>query len=227
MMAGAVGAATLAATVSRGLIGGFGLSAVDVASVTSATLVSGLALTPMAAVIELPRAMWGHWLPERRHRAGRCPSCGYASPRPRCPECGTVFGRPPSYAADWSTLRRVMWTAGPASLAGAALGLVLSSADERAFVREVDAARKADQELRAVSRPRAWPAGFAELRWDAGLGFSGPPPFDSPKIAVPARPLSSGSSAAGRAHSGTCPAQPPAASASASPSRSPSESPRA
>lgn len=182
--ASVLAASTLAAVASRGLIGGFGLGALDVASVTAATLVAGLALAPMGAVIELPRALWGHWLPERRHRAGRCPSCGYPGPGGRCPECGEAPTRPASYAADWATLRRAAWTVLPASIAAAALGTVLWSADEDAFVREVGALRASDPALRAWSRPRAWPAGFAELRWEAGRGYSGPPPFESPKVPV-------------------------------------------
>jgi heme exporter protein D len=184
MVAAVLAIATIAAVASRGLMGGFGLGAAGAVTVVAATLATGLALLPMAAIIELPRAMWGHWVPERRHRAGRCPACGYGGSGGRCPECGAAFERPPSYAADWATLRRVAWTVVPASLAAAALGLVISVADERAFLREVDAERRRDPALRTWSRPRAWPAGFAELRWDAGRGCSGPPPFDAPKEAL-------------------------------------------
>jgi hypothetical protein len=184
MVAAVLAIATIAAVASRGLVGGVGLGAAGAVTVVAATLATGLALLPMAAIIELPRAMWGHWVPERRHRAGRCPACGYGGSGGRCPECGAAFERPPSYAADWSTLRRVAWTVVPASLAAAALGLVISVTDERAFEREVDAERRRDPSLRTWSRPRAWPAGFAELRWDAGRGCSGPPPFDAPKEAL-------------------------------------------
>jgi hypothetical protein len=184
MVAAVLAIATIAAVASRGLVGGFGLGAAGAVTVVAATLATGLALLPMAAIIELPRAMWGHWVPERRHRAGRCPACGYGGSGGRCPECGAAFERPPSYAADWATLRRVAWTVVPASLAAAALGLVISVTDERAFEREVDAERRRDPSLRTWSRPRAWPAGFAELRWDAGRGCSGPPPFDAPKEAL-------------------------------------------
>ena len=184
MVAAVLAVATVAAIASRGLVGGFGLDAAGAVTVVAATLAAGLALLPMAAVIELPRAMWGHWVPERRHRAGRCPACGYGGAGGRCPECGAAFERPPSYAADWATLRRVAWTVAPASLAAAALGLVIAVTDERAFAREVEVQRSRDPELRAWSRPRAWPAGFAELRWDAGRGFSGPPPFEAPKEAL-------------------------------------------
>lgn len=184
MVAAVLAVATVAAIASRGLVGGFGLDAAGAVTVIAATLATGLALLPMAAIIELPRAMWGHWVPERRHRAGRCPACGYGGAGGRCPECGAAFERPPSYAADWATLRRVAWTVAPASLAAAALGLVIAVTDERAFVREAEAERRRDPELRAWSRPRAWPAGFAELRWEAGRGFSGPPPFEAPKEAL-------------------------------------------
>ena len=131
MVAAVLAVATVAAIASRGLVGGFGLDAAGAVTVIAATLATGLALLPMAAIIELPRAMWGHWVPERRHRAGRCPACGYGGAGGRCPERGAAFERPPSYAADWATLRRVAWTVAPASLAAAALGLVIAVTDER------------------------------------------------------------------------------------------------
>ena len=71
----------------------------------------------------------------------------------------------------------------PAGALGAAAGLAASAADERAFVDEVSALRARDPELVDHARPRRWPASFAELRWNAGRGLAGPPPFESPKVA--------------------------------------------
>ena len=174
---------TLAAIIVRGLVGGFGFGAVDLAIVAAATLVAMLAIVPMAAVIDLPEALWEHWLPERRWRAGRCPACGHDGRQERCPECGAPFERPPSWAADWSSLRRAAWVVVPAWALGTMAGAMLATLDELAFRKQVEALRARDPELRDHARPRAWPASFAELRWNAGKGHSGPPPFESPKIA--------------------------------------------
>jgi hypothetical protein len=70
----------------------------------------------------------------------------------------------------------------PAGAIGTVAGLAASAADERAFVREVGAMRARDPELMEHARARAWPASFTELRWTAGRGFAGPPPFESPKV---------------------------------------------
>ena len=171
-----------AATVTcRGLVGGFGLRASDWILLAAATAIAMLAVLPMGAIIDLPQAIWEHAIPERRWRAGRCPSCGYDARRGTCAECGAAFGRPLSYAMNWSTLRRAAWILVPAWAAGLAIGLSLVAADEARFRQEVDARRRTDPELLDHSRPRAAPAGFAELSWNAGRGFRGPPPFESPK----------------------------------------------
>jgi hypothetical protein len=173
----------LATLVARGLIGGFGLGTVDCFVMAIATLIATLAVLPMGAIIDLPEALWQHWLPERRWRAGRCPTCGYDANRALCPECGTPFARPPAYASNWHTLRRTAWVVLPSWAMGLAAGLVLVHFDERAFMSTVATMRRIDPELREHSHERAWPAEFATMTWAAGRGFFGPPPFDSPKTA--------------------------------------------
>lgn len=178
----AVGYAVIAAVAVRGLVGGFGTEATGMLVVLAGTMSAMLAILPMAAIIDLPEAIWLHWLPERRWRASRCPNCAHDCRATRCAECGAPFERPPAWAADWSSLRRALWVLVPAGVVGAAVGVAACAADEREFAEEVSAARARDPELVDHARPRRWPASFAELRWNAGRGFTGPPPFESPKI---------------------------------------------
>jgi len=173
--------ATIAAQVVRGLMGGFGLGLRDCVTVGAASLVTMLAVLPLGAVFELPEALWCHWLPERRWRSGDCPACGYGAARSRCPECGASFARPAAYASGWGTLRRAAWIMLPAWAVGLAAGLVLVQQDESRFVQQVSTLRASVPEAKDHARRRAWPADFAELAWNAGRGFSGPPPFESPK----------------------------------------------
>lgn len=174
--------ATVAAMVVRGLVGGFGVDAAGAVLVGAGTMGAMVAVLPMAALIDLPEAIWLHWLPERRWRTSRCPACAHDCRALRCGECGAPFERPLAWAADWSSLRRALWVLVPAGVVGTAAGLAACAADERAFAAEVAALRARDQELRDHARARAWPASFTELRWAAGRGFAGPPPFESPKI---------------------------------------------
>ena len=54
-----------------------------------------------------PEALWEHWLPERRWRAGRCPACGHDGRQERCPECGEAFaGASPAVGAPPATAVR-------------------------------------------------------------------------------------------------------------------------
>jgi len=185
---------TLAAMVVRGLVGGFGVRTADMVLVTVGTMAGMLAVLPMAALADLPEALWGHWIPERRWRRGRCPACAQVrsdpapptpgtATNPPCPECGAPFERPAAWAADWRALRHAAWVLVPAGVLGTAAGLTICARDEAAFRRFVEAARVQDDSLLERSRPRAWPASFAQLNWTAGRGFSGPPPFESPKVA--------------------------------------------
>ena len=176
--------AAAATVVCRGLVGGFGGAPLPWLVVAAAGAVAMLAVLPMGAAVDVPEAMFEHWLPERRFRAGRCPCCGYDASRARCPECGAPFERPAAYASDWRTLRRTAWAAVPAWIVGFAAGVALVTLDERRFEREIAAYRSLHPELREHSRARAAPAGFARLAWDIGRGFSGPPPFESPKAAL-------------------------------------------
>lgn len=182
ILAASVAYATVAAMTVRGLVGGFGIGAAGAAVTCAGTMAAMLAVLPMAAIIDVPEALWGHWLPHRRWRSGRCPACAHEGRGERCPECGAPFERPAAWAADWSSLRRAAWVLVPAGAIGTAAGLAASAADERAFVREVEAVRAREPEMMEHSRARAWPASFSELRWAAGRGFAGPPPFESPKV---------------------------------------------
>jgi hypothetical protein len=173
----------IAAEVTRGLVGGFGLRAVDLVVVGASTAIAMLAILPMGASLDLPQALAEHWVPQRRWAKGRCPACGHDCRRAACTECGAPFVRPESYAMDLATLRRAVRVLVPAWAIGLAIGLWAVAADEAAFRREVDARRAADPELIDHARQRAWPASFSELRWNAGRGFRGPPPFESPKVA--------------------------------------------
>lgn len=174
--------ATMAAMVVRGLVGGFGVGLAGTVLAVAGTMGAMIAVLPMAALVDLPEAIWLHWLPERRWRTSRCPACAHDCRAGRCAECGAPFERPAAWAADWSSLRRALWVLVPTGLLGAAAGLAACAADERAFGHEVTALRARDPELVDHARPRRWPASFAELRWNAGRGFTGPPPFDSPKV---------------------------------------------
>ena len=172
-----------AATVTcRGLVGGFGPRASDWILLAAATAIAMLAILPMGAIIDLPQAIWEHAIPERRWRDGRCPSCGYANRGGPCPECGAPHERPPSFAMNWSTLRRAAWILVPSWALGLAAGMAAVAHDEARFRDEVAARRAAEPELRDHARPRIPPAGFARLEWNAGRGFRGPPPFESPKV---------------------------------------------
>lgn len=181
LVTGTVAYCALATAVIRGLVGGWGIGVGGLAVMAGASLVALLALLPMGAVIDLPEALFGHWVPERRFRAGRCPACGYESARGACPECGAPFARPVAYASDWGTLRRSAWILLPAWAIGLSAGIAWVRADEGTFGDEVAAARRADPGALDHGRRRAWPASFAELTWNAGRGFAGPPPFESPK----------------------------------------------
>lgn len=182
LVAGTAAYCALAAEVIRGLVGGWGLGVRDLVVIGVSSLIALLALLPMGTVIDLPEALWEHWVPERRFRAGRCPACGYESAGGGCPECGAPFRRPAAYASDWRTVRRSAWILLPSWAVGLAAGLAAVRADEGAFERQVAAIRRADADSLDHARRRAWPASFAELTWNAGRGFAGPPPFESPKI---------------------------------------------
>jgi hypothetical protein len=180
-------AAWWGATYARGLIGGFGADVGPLLGVAAANLAAMIAVLPAYAVVDLPRATWNHLLPERRWRAGRCPDCGHpAVDRARpCPECGAAFARPPAYAADWRTLRRMALLVLPAWALGTALGMAAFLADERAFEREV-AVHRASVGDGPCGRPRAG-ATFARLEWSPPDGFTATTPFESAKDPLPRR----------------------------------------
>lgn len=175
---------TVSAMVSRGLAGGFGFDAWPITLAAGGALLSGLLLAPVAGLVELPEAIFDHWLPERRARRGGCPNCGYSalhSPVHECPECGAVLEVPAPYTAGWRTLRRGVAIALPAWLLGCAIGLTLVLLDEHAFTVEFNNARAQQPDIASYTRPRTWPASFALLKWTPADGLIGPPPFSSPK----------------------------------------------
>lgn len=185
-----------AAVVVRGLAGGFDLAPLPLVVAVAGTLVSGVVVLPLAALVDGPEAIWGHWLPARRALRGACPACGYAARHtsaPTCPECHASLEPPAAYAAGWRTLRRAAWLAAPAFVLGCALGLSWCVSDERAFAREVQRARAVGVAAAGsasapgapasapaparLERPRAGLASFARLQWTTEEGLSGPPPF--------------------------------------------------
>lgn len=181
-------------TVARGLIGGFGFSVAGVLLLAVAALAAGVILLPMAMVVDFPRAIWGHWLPERRWRAGRCPSCGYGARGggtpligALCPECAAPFARPIAYASEWGTLWRGMRLAIPAWLVGCILGLGVIGEDEGSFEADVAASRAREPTLAQLARRRGGLARFAFLEWSAERGFESHPPFETPKMRIPPR----------------------------------------
>lgn len=178
----AAGAAA-AAQAMRGLIGGFGPAPGPLLGVAVATLVAMVAVLPVATALELPEALLAHWIPERRWRAGRCPACGYAAGvhgHGTCPECGAAFVRPPAYAADWGTMRRIAAIALPAWALGTAIGIALVLVDERAFQGQVARDRAAMGDL-PRSRPRGGAAWFSSLEWTPDNGYAATTPFESAK----------------------------------------------
>lgn len=186
---------TVAAMVMRGLVGGFGLEPWPLLLAGAAALLTGvLLIAPLAPLIDLPEAIVDHWLPERRTKRGGCPSCGYdaihRSTR-TCSECGAPVRVPVPYAVTWSTLRRGMALVLPAWLLGCAVGFTVLLRDEHAFTVEVQAQRSRAVQTRApqdaITRRRMGVAGFSPLRWTAREGFTGPPPYEFPKLPLPAR----------------------------------------
>jgi len=188
-----------AAVVVRGLAGGFGLAPVPLLVAVAGTLISGVVMLPLAALVDAPEAIWGHWLPARRAARGACPSCGYAAGHTgarECPECHASLEPPAAYAAGWRTLRRGAWIAAPAFMLGCAIGLAWCVHDERAFAHEVQqvlvggsnataatppGATAATPAPARLERPRAGLASFARLQWTTEEGLSGPPPFADTK----------------------------------------------
>lgn len=173
-----------AATIVRALIGGFGGEPLPLAVAAVATLVAGAVVLPLAAMVDVPDALFCHWLPARRMARGRCPACGYDTghaPATECPECHAQLVAPAPYAATVRTLRRALLIAAPAWLAGGALGLALALRDEHAFTVEASARVARDATTEVVRRPRAGLASFAHLQWTRAEGFAGPPPFADSK----------------------------------------------
>jgi hypothetical protein len=169
-----------AAVVVRGLAGGFDLAPVPLLVAVAGTLISGVVMLPLAALVDAPEAIWGHWLPARRAARGACPTCGYAAGHTgarACPECHASLQPPAAYAAGWPTLRRAAWLAAPAFALGCALGLAWCVSDERAFAVEVQRALTGGTAPARHERPRAGLASFARLQWTTEEGLAGPPPF--------------------------------------------------
>ncbi len=176
----------VSAMVMRALVGGFGPAVWPLALACLGALLSGLLLVPAASLVELPEAMYSHWLPERRVVKGGCPECGYSAlhtPVARCPECGAKLCATTPYAITLRTLRRGLKLALPAWIAGCALGLVLVLRDEHSFTVEITAKRNRAPDAVIFTRQRAGAAKFATLQWTAADGFEGPPPFRSAKEA--------------------------------------------
>jgi hypothetical protein len=134
---------------------------------------AGLAVGIMLAFLMLPVLAAHEHLCVRRPRwrlaRGRCPRCDYplAAGAP-CPECGQADLRAPeprSVRLRLGVAVILAWFL--AALAAMAGGEAMIRADERAFVREVQAAAP-----EAVYwRNRRWPNGACELIYDPDRGY--------------------------------------------------------
>lgn len=177
---------TVSAMAMRGLVGGFGLLEfwpMVVAAI--ATLITGLLVAPIASLVDLPEAIYSHWLPERRVGRGGCAKCGYSAlhaPATECPECGALLeNKPTPYRTSWKTLRKVIALTLPAWVVGSALGFTIMVLDEYSFAVESTNHRRQNPDSVQFMRPRAGVAGFAYLQWTPEEGCTGPKPYDSPK----------------------------------------------
>ncbi len=174
----------LSALLARALLGGFGWAPGPLVAAAAASLAAGAVVLPLAAMVDLPLAIFAHWLPARRAAHGRCPACGYDTahaPGDACPECHARLAPPAPYIATWATLRRGAALALPAWIAGCAVGLAVALQDEHAFTVEVRARLARDGALPSHARPRAGVAGFAQLRWSRAEGFAGVQPLVTPR----------------------------------------------
>lgn len=171
---------------TRGLLGDVGLSAgVAAKSIVVMVVLAGFILW-VAPITDLPRILWRHRLPERRLARGECPRCGQPRDPGRdrpgeagpCPECGAAPVAPPRWELAARPFLRfaVLIALGMALGGGLAEGRI--SADERAFLAEVEARPDALHD-----RPRPWPADFARLQSDPELGPRGTGVIESPQEA--------------------------------------------
>lgn len=169
-----------AGVLARALIGGFGGVPGPLLAAAFAALLAGVILLPLAVVVDIPDALYAHWLPARRASHGRCPACGYDTahaPARKCPECHARLVAPKPYSASWGTLRRAGALALPAWMAGCAIGFAYVLQDERAFTVETETRCARDASVEVHSRPRAGVAKFAALRWTRAEGYSGVTPL--------------------------------------------------
>jgi hypothetical protein len=125
--------------ILRALLADFGLSAGTVLKATIATAAMSGFIVWLVPLAELPEIVFGHALPQRRARRGRCPACNYdlqGRCEVRCPECGHDGRVPDTWQLSWHTARRFLLVL----LVGLGLGVVAgeawTTADERAFLAE-------------------------------------------------------------------------------------------
>lgn len=108
-------------------------------------------------VVDLPDIWQRHLRPIRRWRSNRCPGCGYSrtgAASATCPECGVTWTEPTPYRVGWPTVKRFTIIVLIALTIGTAAGEMRILLDERAFLREAEAAPDG-----VVARPRGWPHG--------------------------------------------------------------------
>lgn len=173
----------VAFAAARGLVGGWGLPLRVWVPAAFASALMSVFVIWLAPFLALPEIWYRHVLPERRVKRGRCPDCGHPHPRSvaehyLCPECGGTGQLPPVWQCTWPVIRRFLVLLVAAYLVGSIAAAFSGRWDERRFERDV-ARRRSDV---AFERPRAWPAEFARLRYEPGVGFASTTFVDSEPI---------------------------------------------
>jgi hypothetical protein len=125
--------------ILRALLADFGLSAGTVLKAAIATAAMGGFVVWLVPLAELPEIVFGHALPQRRARRGRCPACNYdlqGRRGVRCPECGHDGSIPGTWHLSWRTARRFLLLLAAGLGLGVLAGEAWTTTDERAFLAE-------------------------------------------------------------------------------------------
>ncbi|MDZ4753075.1 MAG: hypothetical protein SGJ11_01085 [Phycisphaerae bacterium] len=155
---------------ARGLVSGIGFSLSVAVRCLGATLVMAGFIVWLAPLTEALELWYLHRRPAWRYARGLCPMCGYklsvdwtdgAAANKRCAECGADQRLPEPWQLGASALRRFALVGSAAFIVGCVAATWSISADEQRFL---DACNQ--QNGRALSRPRAWPAQFSTMHFD-------------------------------------------------------------